>query len=98
MVFTEKTFNKCVDSISKGDIYAILFIGPNFGLATLLADKAAKIISPEETEIIDNQDVDKDFGIILHTAIEDGFFSSKKVVKVYNVKSKISKEIQFLTE
>ena len=37
MVFTEKTFDECLSNLD--ELNAILLLGQNFGLATILGDK-----------------------------------------------------------
>ena len=96
MVFTEKTFSKCLDKIN--ELNAILFFGKNFGLATVLCDKIKETFKPEETVILDYQDIDKNIGITIHGLLGNDFFSTKKLIKVFNTKPKILKEITFLDE
>ena len=50
MVFTEKTFDKCLSTLE--ELNAILLLGQNFGLATILGDKIKQTFLPEETIII----------------------------------------------
>lgn len=96
MVFTEKTFSKCLDKIN--ELNAILFFGKNFGLATVLCDRIRETFKPEETVILDYQDMDKNIGITIHGLLGNDFFSTKKLIKVFNTKPKILKEISFLDE
>lgn len=96
MVFTENTFEKCINSIN--DINAILFFGSNFGLGTILGDKIKNVFAPEDTIILDYEDLEKNFSIKLQEQIANDFFSKKKLIKVYNVKGKILKDIQCLND
>lgn len=96
MVFTEKTFSKCLEKIN--ELNAVLFFGKNFGLATVLCDEIKNIFKPEETAILDYQDIDKNIGITIHGMLGNDFFSTKKLIKVFNTKPKILKEIAFLDE
>lgn len=100
MVFTEKTFSQCLSSLN--DINAILFFQTNFGLACEMADKIKKTFQQEEVVIIDFQDDEKGFIQKLQNELCDGFFSSKKLIKVYNFKpngkSKIKDELKFLND
>ncbi len=96
MVFTENTFDKCVNSIN--DINAILFFGSNFGLGTILGDKIKNVFAPEDIIILDYEDLEKNVSMILQEQIANDFFSKKKLIKVYNVKGKILKDIQFLND
>jgi len=102
MLFTDKTFENCLSKIKTGEIKAIIFTGKNYGLATILADEIVKIFLPEETIFLDYQDDKKEnpFLLGLKSNLQSGFFSNKKVIKVYNIKSKkgISKELSFLDE
>ena len=96
MVFTETTFEKCIANIN--NINAVLFFGPNFGLGTILGEKKKKTFSPEEKVIIDYDDVDKNFKQSLDSLLSNDFFSKKKLIKIYNVKGKILKDINFISE
>ena len=71
MVFTEKTFDKCLSTLE--ELNAILLLGQNFGLATILGDKIKQTFLPEETIIIDYQDCDKNFGSLLFGMLGDDF-------------------------
>ena len=95
MVFTETTFEKCIANIN--NINAVLFFGPNFGLGTILGDKLEKTFSPEEKVIIDYDDVDKNFKQNLDSLLSNDFFSKKKLIKIYNVKGKILKDINCIS-
>ena len=102
MLFTDKTFENCLSNIQSGKIKAVIFTGKNYGLSTILADKIVSIFNPEETVFLDYQDDKKDtpFLLNLKTNLQSGFFSNRKLIKVYNIKSKrgISKELSFLDE
>ena len=94
MKFTETTIEKCVANIQ--NLNGILFFGTNFGLMNSLGDYLVSKFQPEERVIIDYQDVENTFSQTLHMAMDRDFFSSKKVVKVFNFKLKTAKDIQFL--
>ena len=98
MLFTDKTFEKCLQKVSNGEIKSILFAGPNYGLATMLADKIVTVFQPNEKIILDLLNNDGNFGIKLHSLLGNDFFSTKKVIKVYNINSKMIKDIKFLDE
>ena len=96
MVFTEKTFDKCLSNLD--ELNAILLLGQNFGLATILGDKIKQTFLPEETIIIDYQDCDKNFGSLLFGMLGNDFFSKKKLIKIFNFKGKIGNDLKFLNE
>ena len=98
MVFTEQTFLKCLNKLD--ELNAILFFQSNFGLAVDMAEQIKKMFQYDEIVVLDFQDIDKNFTKILQEQLCDGFFSSKKIIKVYNFKpngkSKIKDELKFL--
>ena len=96
MVFTEKTFDKCLSNLD--ELNAILLLGQNFGLATILGDKIKQTFLPEETIIIDYQDCDKNFGSLLFGMLGNDFFSKKKLIKIFNFKGKIGNDLKFINE
>ena len=100
MVFTENTFQNCISKLN--DINAILFFQSNFGLATEMADKIKQNFEYDESVIIDFQDNEKKFTAILQEYLCDGFFASRKIIKVFNFKpngkSKLKDELQFLND
>ena len=96
MVFTEKTFDKCLSTLE--ELNAILLLGQNFGLATILGDKIKQTFLPEETIIIDYQDCDKNFGSLLFGMLGNDFFSKKKLKKIFNFKGKIGNDLKFINE
>ena len=102
MRFTAKTFGGCVDEILNGNVNAVLFSGNNYGLATILADNLSASYNADEKVFLDYQDDTKDNPFIqtLYSNLQGGFFSSKKIVKVYNIGSKkgIAKDLSFLEE
>ena len=99
-IFTEKTFNKCLSMVLSGEITAILFTGKNFGLSIELSNKIIQAFNPDEKITLDYTDDAKESPFIaeLQSNLQDGFFSSKKVIKVFNIKSKkgISRSLYFL--
>ena len=102
MRFSAKTFGDCVEEVLHGEINAILFSGNNYGLATILADDLSASYNADERVFLDFQDDTKDNPFIqtLYSNLQGGFFSSKKIVKVYNIGSKkgIAKDLSFLEE
>lgn len=96
MIFTEKTFNKCLSNLH--DMNAVLFLGQNFGLATILGDNIKQTFSPDETIILDYQDCDKNFSQLLFSMLGKDFFSKKKLIKIFNFKGKIGNDLKFLNE
>ena len=98
MLFTDKTFDKCLQKITDGEITSILFAGSNYGLATTLADKIVKMFQPDEKILLDLSNNEGNFGIKLHSLLGNDFFSAKKIIKVYNINSKVTKDIKFLDE
>lgn len=100
MVFTENTFSKCISKLN--EINAILFFQPNFGLSMEMMDEIKKNFQHDEVVVIDFQDNEKNFISQLKEQLCDGFFSTKKIIKVYNFKpnarSKLKDEIKFLNE
>lgn len=102
MRFTSKTFENCIEGILNGEINAVLFSGNNYGLATVLTDNLSNSYRPEEKTFLDYQDDTKDKPFIqsLYADLQSGFFSSKKIIKVYNISSKkgIAKDLAFLEE
>ena len=98
MLFTEKTFDKCLNNLINNNIKAILFTGTNYGLAGYLADKIVNVLRPIEKIFLDYQDIDKNFAQTLQPMLENDFFSTKRIIKIYNVKNKANKELQFLTK
>ena len=100
MVFTEQSLSKCLSSLN--ELNAILFFQTNFGLACEIADKIKQKFQQEEVIIIDFQDDEKSFIQKLQNELCDGFFSTKKLIKVYNFKpngkSKIKDELKLLNE
>ncbi len=102
MRFTSKDFKKCLDGVVNGEINAILFSGSNYGLATIMGDELENAFQAEEKVFIDYQDDKKDSPFIqnLRSNLQSGFFSSKRLIKVFNIENKrgISKEIGFLDE
>ena len=98
MLFTDKTFAKCLQKIADGEIKSVLFAGSNYGLATIFADEIVKMFKPDEKVILDFQNNDGNFGIKLHSLLGNDFFSAKKIIKVYNINAKVVKDIKFLDE
>ena len=100
MVFTEHTFNKCIEQLN--NLNAILFFQPNFGLSIEFADLIKQNFQHDEIVVLDYQDIEKEFIKVLQEQLCDGFFSSKKIIKVYNFKpngrSKLKDEIKFLND
>ena len=100
MVFTETTFQNCIEKIN--EINAILFFQPNFGLATTFAEKIQQNYTYDEIVVIDFQDVEKTFISILKEYICDSFFATKKIIKIYNFnpngRSKLKDELKFLND
>ena len=100
MLFTEKTFDKCLEKVLTGGLQAILFTGNNFGLSTILGDKLVEGFKPEEKILLDYQDdtKEKPFFLNLKSNLQNGFFSNKKIIKIFNIKSSkgVSKSFEFL--
>ena len=100
MVFTEATFDKCLSKIE--DINAILFFQNNFGLAIEMSKKISQQLLYDDNVIIDFQDNEKNFTTLLEEQLCDTFFSSKKIIKIYNFKpngkSRLKYELDFLNK
>jgi DNA polymerase-3 subunit delta len=100
MIFTELTFNKCLSKLDS--INAILFFQQNFGLASEMADKIKQNFAHDEIVVLDFQDIEKNFSSVLQENLCDSFFSSSKIIKVYNFKpngrSKLKDELLFLNK
>lgn len=100
MVFTENTFKNCLSKLN--EINAILFFQPNFGLAVNMAEQIKQNFEHDEVVVLDFQDIEKTFIQTLQDNLCDGFFATKKIIKVYNFKpngkSKLKDEIKFLNE
>lgn len=99
MLCTEKTFTKCEGALANGELQAVLFFEENFGLASILADRLERQFQPEEKIILDYQDIEKDFKARLYSLLGNDFFSTRKVIKIFNAKGKdLKANFQFLTE
>ena len=98
MLFTDKTFAKCLQKIANGEVKSVLFAGSNYGLATIFTDEIVQMFQPDEKILLDFLNNDGNFGIKLHSLLGNDFFSAKKIIKVYNISSKVIKDIKFLDE
>ena len=100
MIFTETTFSNCLSKLD--NINAILFFQQNFGLSVEMSEKIKQNFSYDEIVVIDYQDKEKIFPSILRDNLFEIFFSSKKIIKVYNFKpnarSKLKDELCFLND
>ena len=100
MIFTEQTLSKCIDNLHS--LNAVLFFQTNFGLALEMSKRIQEQFVCDEVVILDFQDIEKHFAQTLKEQLCDGFFATRKIIKVYNFKptgkSKLKEELKFLND